>query len=572
MQAQLQLIVNLGRPPLFGTELANVGFLELRRAKKFELGFASPFDPADEDYTGPVGSLTDGVTLTPQAVLNGGVLATLLERLGIPTAINLGDPIDPIINESTTDWTTRMPVITGPASLNFEDAETGAYQINTNNSDDTGSFTVYSIRTSGDNLPNSTSVLLSGSINAGLGMDDWTPGSEDEGIHRLFPRVSVDVLSTAFPYAGDVKEVDVKAGDSSIAAAISSGSSHTCALTTSGGVKCWGSGSSGQQGDGTFSGSATPVDVVGLTSGVVAISLGYNHTCALTTAGGVKCWGNDGSGQLGDGLIGPNRPTPADVIGLTSGVAAISAGGIHTCALTISGGVKCWGHDGNGQLGDGTKDPARPTPANVVGLTSGVAAISAGGSFTCALTTSGGVKCWGSNGDGQLGDDELSRPTPADVIGLTSGVAAISASHRHVCALKSSGGVKCWGENRFGQLGDGTIGPDRSTPTDVIGLTSGVAEISAGAPSDHTCALTTLGGIKCWGNDGSGQLGDGTIGPDRPTPADVIGLTSGVAAISAGGAFTCALTTAGGVKCWGNNGGGTFGPARATPGDIIGFP
>jgi alpha-tubulin suppressor-like RCC1 family protein len=353
------------------------------------------------------------------------------------------------------------------------------------------------------------------------------------------------------------------------------GSDHTCALT-SGGVKCWGRNGFGQLGDGT-SGFATdknsPVDVLGLGSGVQDIAASGQHTCALTTAGGVKCWGDNDSGQLGDGTSGfaANKNSPVDVAGLGSGVQAIAAGGEHTCALTSGGGVKCWGDNYFGQLGDGTTAD-KNSPVDVAGLGSGVQAIAAGGSHTCALTSGGGVKCWGDNGFGQLGDGTTANKnsSPVDVAGLGSGVQAIAAGGSHTCALTSGGGVKCWGDNGFGQLGDGTSA-DKNSPVDVVGLGSGVQVIAAGG--NHTCALTS-GGVKCWGDNGFGQLGDGTSADKNSSPVDVAGLGSGVQAIAAGGSHTCALTS-GGVKCWGDNGVGQLGDGtsadKSTPVDVLGL-
>ncbi len=156
------------------------------------------------------------------------------------------------------------------------------------------------------------------------------------------------------------------------------------------------------------------VNVNGLTSGVSAIATGLSHTCALTSGGGMKCWGSNTNGRLGDGST-VHRLTWVDVNGLTSGVSAIAPGGEHTCALTSGGGVRCWGNNGNGQLGDGTTTQ-RLTWVNVNGLISGVSAITTGLYHTCALS-GGGVKCWGRNDYGQLGDNSTTqRSTPVDVL------------------------------------------------------------------------------------------------------------------------------------------------------------
>lgn len=357
---------------------------------------------------------------------------------------------------------------------------------------------------------------------------------------------------------------------------VTAGYEHTCALTIMGGVKCWGSNYILQLGDGSNRDRTTPVDVIGLSSGVKAVSAGNDHTCALTIMGGVKCWGYNYLLNYGTAVV-PAGTRPIDVIGLTSGVKAISVGGVHTCALMNTGSVKCWGSNGYGQLGDGTQT-FRTAAVDVSGLASGVIEISAGFTHTCALMITGGVKCWGSNGSGELGDGtETSRTTPTDVIGLISGAKAVSAGYQHTCAVMTTGSAKCWGSNFDYQLGLGDGGPRMSTtPVVVSGLSSGVIEISAGYW--QTCAVLNTGGAKCWGNNDRGNLGDGTTTP-RNRPVDVSGLTTGVAKISVGRGrwhHVCALMNNNAVvKCWGANWLGQLGDGtttdRITPVDVIGL-
>jgi len=198
----------------------------------------------------------------------------------------------------------------------------------------------------------------------------------------------------------------------------------------------------------------TPDWVSGLTSDVVSISAGDFHTCAVTAAGGALCWGSNFNGKLGDGTVS-QRTRPVDVLGLKSGVVSVVSGPQHTCAVTTAGSLKCWGANLMGQLGDGTQLTSL-TPKEVAGLGAGVVRVAVGGDRTCASTIAGVAKCWGDNFSGSLGDGtETNRLTPADVVSLGGGVTDITTGEIHSCAIVR-GGVQCWGYNGYGALGTGT--------------------------------------------------------------------------------------------------------------------
>ncbi len=353
---------------------------------------------------------------------------------------------------------------------------------------------------------------------------------------------------------------------------ITAGYTHNCALTSDGRVKCWGDNFRGMLGDDSTTTRLIPVDVLagsGLPalSGVSAIGAGATHTCALTTGGGVKCWGSNGFGQLGNDTIIQSL-TPVDVLegpGLPplSGVISLSVGSYTNCVVTSVGGAKCWGYNLGGAIGDGSTID-RHTPVDVLGLTSGVSAIATSGNHSCALTVGSGVLCWGTNTYGEVGDAAtvgFTRLTPIAVPSLASGVSALEMGIQHSCALTTSGGALCWGNKFYSQLG-GASGNNPVVPGDVLSAPSmppllGISAISAG--QDHTCAVAS-GGAKCWGYNFYGQVGDNTVTPFiRATPVDVFGLTAGISAISAGQSHSCALTTGGGVKCWGRNNIGQLG-------------
>ena len=352
---------------------------------------------------------------------------------------------------------------------------------------------------------------------------------------------------------------------------VAAGGAHTCALTTTGGVLCWGDNSAGQLGDGTRTARTNPVGVLGLTSGVAAVTAGIEYTCALTTGGGVKCWGLDFDGQLGDGsgAFGVARSRPVDVVGLAHGVVAVAAGASHTCAVTTTGGVKCWGLNDRGQIGDATTTK-RLAPVDVSGLASGALALALGEHHTCAVMISGGAKCWGDNDDGQLGDSSMTeRHVPVSVSSL-AGATAIAAGDYHSCAF-AGGGMVCWGYNGNGQLGNGTTTAS-PVPVGVSGLSTGVSAIAAGAGFDHSCALLAGGSVRCWGEY---YFPIGGIFPVASTTPLDRGFT-GAVSISAGGAgyvltsHVCAVGTDSGIRCQGGNSEGQLG--NGAPGDYSEAP
>lgn len=368
---------------------------------------------------------------------------------------------------------------------------------------------------------------------------------------------------------------------------ISAGYYNTCSIQYQGWLGCWGNSLTGQGGfNGVDICSVQSIPVIcakkpgwisGLTlPGVLASTVGAGHSCA-NLEGAAYCWGEDSFGQLGDS--GNTLSYSAlEVTNFDSNVTAMAAGYTHTCGLKATGAF-CWGDNTVGQLGDSTNNDSN-SPVAVTGLNAGVLKLAAGTGTSCAVLNTGALMCWGVNSSGQLGDGTMVPFSNAPVMTIAAGVtdvaSGITDNPSHNCALVN-GGVKCWGLNTYGQLGDGTV-LSRNTPTDVVGLTSGVSAIAVGG--SHTCALTS-GGVKCWGLNSSGQLGSGSddlcIGGGGVVscslnPVSVISLDrtvsasdSGVTAIAAGNAHSCALLDDQSMMCWGDNSAGQLGNNTVAP-------
>jgi alpha-tubulin suppressor-like RCC1 family protein len=370
------------------------------------------------------------------------------------------------------------------------------------------------------------------------------------------------------------------------AIAVSAGGFHTCALRSDGAPECWGLNDSGQLGNNTTTSSSSPVMVSNLTN-VTQISVGKYHTCALRGDGTVWCWGDNTYGQLG---INTNVDShvPVQVLGVggtgyLTGVAEVSADGNFTCARLTSGGVRCWGHNQYGQIGNNTTNDSS-TPVNVVGVggtgtLANVIDIDGGANQACALISGGTVDCWGYNNDGQLGNNTTTNSSsPVRVVGIggtgyLSNVTQISGGRLHACAMLSDHTVYCWGDNANGELGDGTTA-NRSIPVRA-GTISTAISVSAG--EYHSCATLQNGTAQCWGAAAFGQIGNGTTA-DTSVPVTVIGVggygtLSGIANVSAGGGDinetddyeqTCTLMSNGTVVSWGQNNYGQLGNGTTT--------
>ena len=390
--------------------------------------------------------------------------------------------------------------------------------------------------------------------------------------------------SSAFAYANDK---------------FSAGAEHNCAILANGDLKCWGWDLYGQLGDGATTGDktspqSTPVNL-GSGRTAVAVAAGGTTSCAILDNGELKCWGRDNYGQIGNGGSSHNHNTQATSpgnpinLGTNRTAVAVAAGGSHTCAILDNGDLKCWGRDYSGQLGDGGPAWTSNNPTDTyapsstaINLGSGrtAVAVSAGGAHTCAILDNGELKCWGSDLYGQLGnggtnhsgfgrtDTNAPNSTAID-LGAGRTAVAVSAYWSNTCAILDNGEVKCWGRNREGQLGDGS-NTDSTTPSSTaINLGAGRTAVALSGGYDHTCAILDNGDLKCWGNDGSGQLGDGgSVGSTNAPSSTAIDLGTGrtAVAVAPGNQHTCALLDNGSAMCWGVDNSGQLGTAGSNQG------
>ena len=310
-------------------------------------------------------------------------------------------------------------------------------------------------------------------------------------------------------------------------------SQHMCGITESRVAYCWGRGTFGQLGTGTVGNTGNPAAQVASTASWADIYVSRLTACGITGSGATYCWGANQSGEIGADSVPLNTKTdfPFPTMGGIT-FTSIVPGWLHACGIAVGGRVYCWGDNSSGQLGIGTIDSVPHRQPRLIAGADTYAQLTTGALTTCGITTDHRAMCWGANGAGQLGDGTKTNqasPTPVAgglsfvVIATGSGFAggtnlsppAANPTSAHTCALNTSGTAYCWGWNGNGQLGDGTR-VDHLTPAPVVGA---VQLSMIGLGGSHTCGMRG-NAVWCWGSNLFGQLGIGS-GFDTAVPSQV---------------------------------------------------
>lgn len=376
-------------------------------------------------------------------------------------------------------------------------------------------------------------------------------------------RVLLALVSTIFLAAGltaiATQQAQAQTTTIPTGPTVATGNGFACAIAVTGAVECWGQNLNGQLGRGNTSNTSvdtsTPAPTGPLPAAATQIAAGQNHVCALLEGGGVHCWGQASSGQTGTNQTTGNVTSPTAVTGLAGPVAQIAAGNTSTCATLESGQVMCWGNNQYGQLGNGETEHS-PVPVFVEDITDATS-VAVGLHHACAVSEDGSVRCWGRNNFRNLGDTtDSDSPVPVDVTVLDEPARQVVTGNGFTCALLESDEVRCWGNNGNGQLG---MEPPSSVPVPeaqtVEGLTDIPLALSTSGNASQVCAVLADETVRCWGNNITGQLGNGEsgFGEYSAAPVDVIDLADDPVGVFVGSNFTCAVFADHSVQCWGNN-------------------
>ncbi|MCB1388092.1 MAG: hypothetical protein KDK12_02910 [Rhodobacteraceae bacterium] len=355
-------------------------------------------------------------------------------------------------------------------------------------------------------------------------------------------------------------------------AEVSLGRDHACAIMTDTTLRCWGGGGFGQTGMGNLEDTNRPRRPPNSGRGYVAISAGEFATIAVRETSLItpRLWGT-GLGTLGVLGGGPSDDRMSFSMLLPVGRPrnwdGVSVGVQHACGTLAGGGVRCWGSNPNGEIGNGTTDDA--AVALLTSRSGRITDVAAGFLFTCGLDDRGIAYCWGYNGFGALGSGDFAPSTiPQRVVDLPRNLTQISVGDTSACAVTNLGALQCWGDNNSGQLGTGVQGGVETRPQ-VVPAPGGEEWLDVDVGSTHACGVTTMGQVYCWGSNTFGQLGNGTTF-DSPTPFPVT-LPNTAFWIAASYDYSCAMVDPtppaqfARVFCWGLNDVGQLGNGTNIP-------
>jgi alpha-tubulin suppressor-like RCC1 family protein len=516
-----------------------------------QVGTASNWKAVDAAYDHTCATRTDGTLFCWGINTNG--------QIGIGSVVS--PQLSPVQVGTNTTWSS---VTTGGTHSCATRSNGTLFCWGSNASGEVGIGSVVSPQTSPVQVGTDTTW---NTVDAGFSMTCATRSAGTLWCWGLNTNGQIGIGSVVSPQTSPVQ-----IGTASNWSAASSGRDHACGKRSNGTLFCWGNGISGQLAIGNWTVSSSAVQVGNHYLWATAAP-GHYHSCALRTDGTFWCWGRNSAGAVGIGNLVSPQPVPVQV-GTDNTWNSVSAGDTYTCGTRSDGSLRCWGNNGAGQLGIGSMVGPETSPVQV-GTNMTWSFVDAGYAHTCALRTNGSVWCWGRNNQAQLGTGDLNNQTSPVQVGTLTTWKTVSAGGEHTCATRTNGTLWCWGRSDSGQLGIGTGAPQVNPVP--VGANTNWNSVSCGAYT--TCATRTDGTLWCWGLNTSGQVGNGNVVSPQASPVQV-GTNTTWNKVSSGYSHTCATRTDNSVWCWGNNVNGQLGlghttspqtsPARVGTGTVYG--